>query len=151
MIIRDFREADTVNDFISRLEKIQPDTPRLWGKMSPAQMFAHCSAVLETALGDTKAKRTILGFILGPLIKKVIVGDQPFKHNSPTNPSFIIKDDKDFAKEKAKLLSLIKRFNKASDAELEANTHAFLGKLTAQEWRNGQSKHLEHHLQQFGV
>lgn len=151
MAIRDIRDPNVVNDFIKRFEAIQPDTNRLWGKMTPAQMFAHCSAVLEVALGDKRSKRTVMGYLLGPLIKSVIVGDKPFKRSSPTDPNFMIKDDKDFAAEKAKLLTLIKRFGQMSDAELEANQHAFLGRLTAQEWRNSQSKHLDHHLQQFGV
>ena len=37
-----------------RLERLQPDSPRLWGKMTAPQALAHCSAGFEWALGDTR-------------------------------------------------------------------------------------------------
>ena len=42
-------ESDTVNEILSRIDKLQPASPRQWGKMDSAQMLAHCSAAMAMA------------------------------------------------------------------------------------------------------
>lgn len=37
-----FNEADTVT-FINRIQKLTPESQSQWGKMSVAQMLAHCN------------------------------------------------------------------------------------------------------------
>jgi hypothetical protein len=35
-----------VDGVISRIDKLQPSSPKQWGKMDVAQMMAHCSATI---------------------------------------------------------------------------------------------------------
>lgn len=35
-----------------RLEQLRPDSERLWGKMTPAQMLAHCNEAIRMAEGE---------------------------------------------------------------------------------------------------
>src|SRR5258707_11997443 len=64
-------EAARVEEVKARLARLQPDSERQWGKMSPAQTLAHCSAAIDMAMGKTPpAPRIFIGRLLGPLAKK---------------------------------------------------------------------------------
>ena len=78
----------------------------------------------------------------------MLYNDQPFKKHLPTDKSFIMKEIKDFELEKKKLLDMLNRF---TEANMIDEPHPFFGKLTKEQWSKGTWKHLDHHLQQFGV
>jgi hypothetical protein len=126
-----------VEELKQRLDHLQPDMPRLWGKMNAAQMLAHCAASMELALGDRKPKRMAI--------------EVPMRRNSPTIPGLAIEDPRDFNAERAQLLQLIDRFAAAGPAGCTDHPHAFFGALTPDEWSAWMYKHLDHHLRQFGV
>jgi hypothetical protein len=44
-------QPETIVEIVSRIDKVQPTSPRQWGKMDVAQMMAHCSATLDMASG----------------------------------------------------------------------------------------------------
>ena len=48
----------TAKQVKERFEKLNTDSPRQWGKMSPAQAMAHCSVGVEMALGDFRPPRS---------------------------------------------------------------------------------------------
>jgi hypothetical protein len=85
------------------------------------------------------------------LIKKSVVGETPYKKNSQTAPAFIIKDDKDFAKEKERLINYIKKTVELGEAHFDGKKSLSFGNLNKTEWNNMFYKHLNHHLEQFGV
>ncbi len=86
-----------------------------------------------------------------PFIRSSVLGEKPFSRSSPTDPSFVVKDDHDFVAERQGLLDLIDRFvARGSDAAGNA-THSFFGRLSGKEWGELMYKHIDHHLQQFGV
>jgi hypothetical protein len=145
-----FNETD-YSELIKRIESIQPTNARRWGKMDAAQMLAHCCFAMELALGEKTLKRSFLGRILGPMVKKSFLSDKPFNQNSPTAPEFLIVDQKDFDKEKARLLILAKKLHTAGEAGATKHPHGFFGHLTPQQWGETQYKHLDHHLRQFGA
>lgn len=118
--------------------------------MNPAQMLCHCGRALETATGDRPRKQAFLGKILTPLIRSSIFSEKPFSKNSPTDPTFVIADERDFAEERTKLLMLIERFAERGPAAAGGATHSFFGKLTGEQWGELMYKHIDHHLQQFG-
>jgi hypothetical protein len=107
---------------------------------------------MENALGDTKPPRVLIGRVLGPVIKKMALGnDEPMRKNSPTVPSLIVADDHDLDAEKLRLAGLIDRFSKGGAASCTSHPHAFFGKLTPEQWAELTYKHLDHHLRQFGA
>ena len=59
-------EKTTADEAIVRLERLTPASERQWGKMSVAQMLAHCSLIMEAAVGDSRPKRMFIGRLLGP-------------------------------------------------------------------------------------
>jgi hypothetical protein len=135
---------------LTRLERLQPDAARHWGKMTAAQMLAHCHQPLRVALGELPLKRSLIGFLFGRMAKKMLLSPKPWKPDMPTAPEFKVQDQRDFDREKASLLALVKRFGQAGPAGLTKLPHPFFGKLTNDEWQALQWRHLDHHLRQFG-
>ncbi|HJW72102.1 MAG TPA: DUF1569 domain-containing protein [Geothrix sp.] len=134
-----------------RLAALEPGTTRQWGKMDPAQMLLHCAIGLETATGDRPMRQAFLGKLLTPFIRKLVLGRKPFRRNSPTDPSFVVSDARDFEAERARLATLIDRFVRRGPESAGKATHAFFGRLSGEEWGRLMHKHLDHHLRQFGV
>jgi hypothetical protein len=145
-----FNLADR-DEVVHRLAALETDSPRQWGRMSPAQMVRHCMIALETGSGDRPMKQKFLGKILTPFIRSSILGQKPFGRNSPTDPDFVVADERDLAEERTRLLELIRRFAEHGPAVAATQTHAFFGALSGQEWGELMYKHIDHHLRQFGV
>jgi hypothetical protein len=143
-------ESATVAELKARLDVLGPESKRQWGKMNVAQALAHCSAVMEMALGDSRPPRLLIGRLIGPFFKSFYSNEKPFSQNSPTNQSFIVSDARDFGFERERLQSLIDRFFVGGAAGCTRHPHCFFGKLKAEEWATGMYKHLDHHFRQFG-
>ena len=136
----------------ARIASLRPDSPRQWGKMSVAQMLAHCIVSMEGAVGDRRPKRLLFGRLMGGLVKnKAIHGPDPLPRNSPTDPTFVIVDERDLEQERARLLALVDRFAAGGAQKCTTHPHSFFGRLTPEEWAILMYKHLDHHLRQFGV
>ena len=119
--------------------------------MTPAQALRHCALALETATGDRPMKQKFIGKILAPLVRKSILGEKPFSRNGPTDPTFVVTDERDFTAERARLTELIDRFTERGQDAAGKETHAFFGKLSGKEWGELMYKHIDHHLRQFGA
>ncbi|MGZ6972042.1 MAG: DUF1569 domain-containing protein, partial [Thermoanaerobaculia bacterium] len=107
-----FAAADRQH-ILERLGKLEPGATRQWGKMDPAQMCAHCVAALEVGAGDVVKQHSFIGKVLGRFVKGSVLGEKPFSKNSPTDPSFVVTDPRDFSKEKARLVEIVRRFGEA--------------------------------------
>ena len=145
-----FEPADR-ESLLARLEIIRPDSERQWGKMNSAQALGHCANALETGAGVRPLKQRFIGKVLAPFVRASILGEKPFSKNSPTDPTFIVADERDLDQERARLIALIHRFVERGAPAAANETHAFFGKLTGEQWGVLMYKHIDHHLQQFGV
>jgi hypothetical protein len=114
-------------------------------------MCAHCTVALEVATGDLVRPHAFIGKVLGRFVKTSLLGEKPFSKNSPTDPAFVVSDPRDFAKEQARLVDIVKRFGDAGPSAADGRMHSFFGRLTGYEWGVLMHKHLDHHLRQFGV
>jgi hypothetical protein len=118
--------------------------------MNPAQALAHCSTAMEMAVGKIHPPRMFIGRILGPLVKrKVLAG--PMSRNAPTAKILVVADQRDLAAERERLRSLVAHFAAAGPQGCTTHPHVFFGNLTPDEWAALMYKHVDHHLQQFGV
>jgi len=139
------------DEIAQRLSKLQPTSPRQWGKMSVSQMLAHCATALETPCGDRKASQRFIGRVLAPFVKPSVLGEKPLGRNAPTSPDLRITDDRNFAAEHARLVALVERFCKRGPSQVDGTVHDFFGRLTADQWGRLMYKHLDHHLRQFSA
>ena len=145
-------DAAAATEIKERIGRLGPGSTPKWGKMSAAQAMAHCATTMEWAVGDSFAPRMFIGRILGPLVKsKVLKEDAAMKRNTPTAKSLIVADERDLGKERERLRALIDRFSTGGPQGCTKHAHTFFGPLTPDEWSRLMYKHLDHHLQQFGV
>lgn len=143
-------EANVAEQIISRINNVDAETKPKWGKMNAAQMMAHCQTTFHFYFSGSNQKRTLGGFLFGRIAKRKLFSPKPWPRNLPTAKSFVVADERQFQEEKEKLIMEVKRF--ASEGyHVLALKHPFFGKMTSQEWSLFAYRHLDHHLQQFGV
>src|SRR5258708_2504719 len=88
-------ESASVQEVKTRIANLKPDSAAQWGSMNAAQAMAHCVGGLETAVGDSKPPRVLIGYVIGGIIKPKVVGnDEPFRKNSPTPKSLVVSDNR---------------------------------------------------------
>lgn len=151
-MIKNIFDKEISTEIIDRISKLQPDTKNLWGKMNGAQMLAHCNVTYEMVYEDKHPKtKGFKKFILKLLVKPIVIGEKTYKKNSPTAPAFIISDERVFESEKNRLIDFITKTQENGPDFFEGKESNSFGNLTRKEWNNMFYKHLDHHLNQFGV
>lgn len=138
-------------ELIKRIDHLNPLAKPQWGSMNPAQMLAHCSAFQDIPMGNSYPPRGWLGRLIGRFVMPVMYNEKPLPHNMSTIPSILMTEDKDFELEKNRLKQKIATIQTSGPDNCSAHPHPFFGKLTAEQWGKGIYKHLDHHLNQFGV
>lgn len=105
--MKNLYDAAVANQVKTRLGKLQPQSERLWGKMTAAQMPAHCSAGMQWALGEVAPEKgSLAARLMGRLVKPMVFrNEDPFRKNSPTARGLIVADERDLGKERARLSS----------------------------------------------
>jgi hypothetical protein len=141
-------DDDTHAAVVARIESLTPDARAAWGKMDVGQMLAHCAEVLEVINGKALTGTPWFFKLIGPLIKRVVTNDAPYRKNSPTHQQYVMTGPKDFERERARLLAALKALHASGPRDVR---HPIFGRMTADEVGWAAYKHLNHHLQQFGV
>lgn len=147
-----FNPAD-VAELTGRINSLTPASQPQWGKMSVSQMLAHCNVSYEMVYEPDKHPKPkgFMKLILKMLVKDKVVGPKPYKRNNPTAPAFIIKDERNFETEKARLTGYLNQTQQLGEAHFNGKESHSFGALTVGEWNTMFYKHLNHHLTQFGV
>ncbi len=152
MALPNIFDADIVDVFITRIQCLTAQSQPLWGKMNVAQMLAHCNVTYELAYENIHPKPNFLvKLLLKTFVKNTVVGEKMYLQNIRTAPVFIIKTEKDFEKEKNRLFDYLNKTLNLGEAYFDGRKNISFGKLTIVEWNNMFYKHLNHHLEQFGV
>lgn len=146
-------DAKDAQEYINRINNLTPETQRKWGKMSVDQVLAHLNVAYDLTFTPEKFPKPsfIAKFLLSKFVKPKITNEIPYKQSLPTRPVFIIADERNFEEEKAKLIGNIQRVQQLGREAFEGKENINFGKMTAQCWNNMFAKHLNHHLDQFGV
>jgi len=135
---------------LTRLAVLHAGHARRWGRMTPAQMLAHCTAAFAYPLGQKVARRPLVARVVAPFVKRSVLGPKPLGRNDPTAPDLIIADPGEFDQERQLLHDQILQFCAAGRGGVNNRAHVFFGPLTGDEWGRLMFKHLDHHLRQFG-
>src|SRR5215212_8287119 len=115
MEIKNLFDYDVKKEIIERINKLEPESKPVWGKMNVSQMLAHLQVPIGVGLGKTKLPRSLIGRIFGPIAKKILYNDKPFKRGLPTGKSFVMTGkEKDFEKEKKGLIDMVYNFKEES-------------------------------------
>ena len=141
-------DQNTYLELIKRVDNLNENSERQWGKMTVGQMAWHCQYPLKLGIENKNEGNGNLFVRL--FFKKSMYNDKFWRKNLPTSPALKTKEDKNITEEKAILKQLITDFN-ACKTRTEWNPHSIFGKLTHEQWGKMQYKHLNHHFSQFGV
>ncbi len=140
------------SEVIRRIHLLQPAARPQWGKMNAGQMLAHCNVQFEQVYdGSLPKPGFLMRFILRSFVKKIVTSAKPYKHNAQTAPAFIIKGNRDFEREKSRLIGYIQQTAELGEYAFDGKVSHSFGTLSKNEWNNLFYKHLHHHLTQFGV
>src|SRR6202163_820053 len=102
--IKNLFDATVANQVKARLGKLEPQSDRRWGKMTAAQMLAHCSVSMQWAVGElVPEKGAIPVRLMGRLVKPMVFRNgEPLRKNSPTARSLIVAGRTGFGQEKVR-------------------------------------------------
>ena len=101
---------EIAEEVIERIEKLTPKTQPNWGKMSVAQMLAHCCVTYEMVYTDKHPKpNAFTKFMMKFFVKKIVVSEKPYAKNGRTAPQFLISDERVFETEKKELIAYINK------------------------------------------
>ena len=132
-----------------RISQLSENSQPQWGKMTVAQMLWHCQFPLKLAITN-KARKKFGNFIAKLFFKKMLYNNKPWRKNLPTVKIAKASAPKEFAMEKLILEQLIEDMHLTKD-RTSWNPHPIFGTFSHAQWGQLSYKHLDHHLQQFGV
>lgn len=150
----DIRNSDDRATLLGRIARLTPDAQRQWGKMNVSQMVCHSTDQMRIALGE-KAAADFGNFLHKTIIKYLVINVIRAPKGKIKTISELDQDREgtppaDFASDKQSLVEIIDRFvNRSETGTFTA--HPVFGKMTNEEWGKLAYKHLDHHLEQFGV
>jgi len=135
----------------TRLERLTPDQPRRWGRMSPHQMAVHLALVAEAALGqhpfaipDQRPRRVIKLVALYlplPWPRNLVTGADPAGAE-------LLPDR--FMTDRERAVARLAELAAAESGKLAAR-HPVFGPMTHADWHRWAFLHTDHHLRQFGL
>jgi hypothetical protein len=153
--MRPYRSLATqvqVDDLIARLRRLQPDSTRAWGTMTPHEMLCHLADSFLAVLGerpasavDTWLSRSVVRWIalhtslrwpMGVDTRPVV---DPTRHG--TRPL-------EFERDRMRVIELLQRF---VEPGTRCVAHPIFGPMTRKEWLLWGYGHVDHHLRQFRV
>jgi len=146
-----FDQKET-QESLERINALTHESQALWGKMDVTQMFAHCNVAYELVYTDKHPKpKGFQKFIIKLFAKNVVVGPKPYKKNSRTAPMFLISDHRVFDNERNRLVEHLQKTQQLGTEHFNRKESRAFGTLSTKEWNTLFSKHLDHHLKQFGA
>lgn len=135
-------------DLLDRFARIKPEQKPRWGKMNAGQMVAHCADPLRAAMGEMSVTEKWTPFRIG-LFRYLVIYVLPWPKGAPTAPEFIHAGAEDLNRNRQQLAEALERF--AAHRGKPFRDHAAFGALSEKDWGHLTWRHLDHHLQQFGV
>lgn len=148
----DLFDPRAVDEAIARINALTAESQPLWGRMSVGQMLAHCCVPYEMVYTDKhQAPNPVMRWVLKRLVKPKVVGPAPYARSTPTAPAFRITGARDFVAERDRLIACLRQALHDGPKFYEGFPSLSFGPLSAVEWNVLYSKHLDHHLTQFGV
>lgn len=141
-------------ELIARLDKLNHQCQRRWGKMSPHQMVCHLSDSFKAAMGEKYVSPS--GNIIHRTLVKWIALRAPlrwrkgFKTRPEMDQEVGGTPPVEFVTDVKELRMIMDRFTSAQ-REFEWALHPVFGAMSEEEWQRWGYLHVDHHLRQFGL
>ncbi len=147
---RNLMDTDVQAEIETRIAALSAVTPAKWGKMSAAQMLAHCAEVQDVTNGKDLSHTPFVIRMFASFIKRAVTSMKPYPTDVRTHPQYVVEEDVDFDEAHARLLTAIRSMAEKLAGAKDIH-HPLFGRLTREEAGWAMYKHLDHHLRQFGV
>lgn len=142
-------DSQVRTQFRRRIESLQPDAQRHWGRMDARQMVCHLGDQLRLTLGDISAQR-MPSPLRYPVIKPLVLYVLPWpKGRTIGPPEAFTTPPTEWQRDIATLLELLERFA-SEKARTKWPPHPMFGAMSGPLWSRFICKHFDHHLRQFG-
>jgi DinB family protein len=132
-----------------RFAAVGADARPAWGRMSAPQMITHAADSLRMALGELACAPRRLPLRYTP-IKQLVIYWLPFPKGAPTAPELLARVPGAWPADVADVAALLDRLGQRGPGGSFPDHPAF-GRLTGRAWGVLISRHLDHHLRQFGA
>ena len=148
--MRNLGTSGCLDDLVARVQRVTPDSARLWGKMNAQQMLLHLGGASAAALGQKefvikpRPGGAVVRFVLFYLMRRY-----PRDIRVGSNPAGRAVDPSDFDRDRQRVIDLL-RAMAAPDASLVPR-HPIFGRMSRGSWLRWAYMHTDHHLRQFGV
>jgi len=148
---RSLNVSANIDDVIVRLGRVQTDSVRQWGTMTPHEMLCHLSDSFLAVMGDRPAS-TVDTWFSRHVIKFIAIHTAlPWPQGTPTRPEVDPKRGGtkpiEFERDRTKTIELVRRFVRP---DTRCVRHPIFGMMTRDEWMLWGYGHCDHHLRQFG-
>lgn len=142
-----------IEELVSRVQKIRPESKRQWGSMTCDEMLCHLADSFRIVMGEkpvamvpaNRFTRRMMRFIALhvplPWPRGIRTVPEVDPRRNGTRPST-------FEADRQGLLTLLHRFA-ANDARYAQ--HPMFGSMSRQDWMIWGYRHMDHHLRQFGA
>ena len=136
--------------FRQRIQTLQPDAQRRWGRMNVQQMVCHLADQLRITLGDIPVKR-VPSPLSNPVVRRLVIDVLPWpKGRIQGPPEAFVTSPGEWQRDVSVLLDLLDRFSAAATRK-DWPPHPMFGDLGGTLWSRLTCRHFDHHLKQFGV
>jgi hypothetical protein len=152
--MRPYRSLEThahVDDVVARLRRLQPDSVRAWGTMTPHEMLCHLADSFLAVLGERPAS-AVDTWLTRSVVRWIALHTSlPWLRGINTRPEVDPKrhgtKPLEFERDRARVIELLHRFVQPGT---QCVAHPIFGPLTRKEWLLWGYGHVDHHLRQFG-
>jgi hypothetical protein len=150
--VNSLADAGAVDSLVERLNKLHPQRPRAWGRMTPGEMLCHLSDSFQVALGE-RAFTSAETFMQRTVFKYVALRTSlAWPKGLPTRPEVQQgvggTRPGDFERDRTQVVALLRRF---AAPGARYGKHPLFGALTDEEWLIWGYRHTDHHLRQFAL
>lgn len=144
-----------IQTILSRIEKLQEESPALFGIMTAQHMIEHLILTVKLSYGRIKIPDFEPNEKQLAQKQALLFSDMEFPKGvkAPGLPeSLMALKYANLEEAKAELLKALSAYNEAFQENSELKTlHPRFGKLSHEEWERFHTKHFDHHLGQFEV
>ena len=145
----------TLGSLIDRLKRLQPDSPRRWGTLTPGEMLCHLADAHDSVLGTRVPPGPASTGKPRPLMKWFALSvPLPWPKGIQTRPGVDPKLDGthpgEFEQDRERTISGLKQIVETAPASLTP-VHIIFGPMSASDWYRWGYLHVDHHLRQFSL
>jgi DinB superfamily len=149
--MRSLHSASDLARLTTRLGRLTPQQPRVWGSMSAHQMARHVGDALEAVLGrrsfPTSGRRPST---VRKLLALRVLPRWPHGVRAGADPAAAVLDPATFEADRERAIERLRELAGAPP-EILTPDHPLFGAMSRADWMRWAHLHTDHHLRQFDL